>query len=107
MRLSPVYPAWFLHILGQASRLLGNTDAAIDAYRELINRQPDALFAHINLAATFGETNRMKEATASAAEVLRINPDFSIRNYVDSLSYSNPAESVRFEEGLRAAGLPE
>jgi TolB-like protein/predicted TPR repeat methyltransferase len=107
MRLSPFYPAWFLHMLGQASRLLGNTDAAIDAYQKLINRQPDTLIGHVNLTATFGEMSRKEEAQASAVEVLRINPEFSCKKYVEGLSYSDPAEATRFEEALRNAGLPD
>jgi adenylate cyclase len=107
MRLSPVHPVWFLHILGQASRLARKNDEAIEAYRMLVNRQPDALVAHISLATIFGELNQLENAKASASEVLRINPNFSIRNYVDDLSYSDPAELIRFEEGLRKAGLPE
>lgn len=107
MRLSPVYPAWFLHILGQSSRLLGRSDAAIAAYRTLVDRQPDALIGHIYLAAILGQTRRMEEASVSADGVLRIDPDFSIKTYTKSLSYSDPAEVARIEEGLRNAGLPE
>jgi TolB-like protein len=107
MRLSPVYPTWFLAILGQASRLVGMTDTAIDAYSELVSREPDSLVGHVCLTSTFGELNREKEANASAAEVLRVNPDFSIKKYMEGLSYRDPAEAARFEEGLRKAGLPE
>ncbi len=107
MRLSPVYPTWFLMIFGQASRLVGRADAAIDAYCELTNREPDSLDSHISLAEIFGELNRVNEAKASAIEVLRINPDFSISKYVEDLAYIDPAENLRFKEGLRKAGLPE
>jgi len=107
MRLSPVYPTWFLSILGQASRLVGMTDTAIDAYSELISREPDSLVGHVCLTSIFSELNREKEANASAAEVLRVNPDFSIKKYMEGLSYRDPAEAARFEEGLRKAGLPE
>ncbi len=107
MRLSPIHPTWFLHILGQACRLAGKNDEAIESYRALVSRQPDSLVGHISLAAIFGEMNQLENAKASAAEVLRINPNFSTRKYVDGLSYSDPAEAVRFEQGLRNAGLPE
>ncbi len=107
MRLSPVYPTWFLVILGQASRLVGMTDTAIDAYSELISREPDSLVGHVCLTSIFGELNREKESNASAAEVLKVNPDFSIKKYMEGLSYRDPAEAARFEEGLRKAGLPE
>ena len=83
------------------------TEAAIEAYREMVARQPDSLVGHIYLAASFGELNREEEAGASAQEVLRIDPNFSIKKYVDTLSYSDPEQAVRFEEGLRKAGLPE
>ena len=94
-------------MLGQASRLLGKTDEAINAYRELVSRQPEAIIGHVNLAAILGEMNRKEAASASATEILRINPDFSSRKYVNGLSYSDPAETARFEQGLRKAGLPE
>ncbi len=42
-----------------------------------------------------------------ASAILRIDPDFSIENYVGDLSYRDPAELARFEKGLREAGLPE
>jgi adenylate cyclase len=107
MRLSPVHPPWYLQNLGQAYRLLGEHDEAIKAYRELISRQPDILVGHISLAAIFGELNQLEQAVASAEEVLRINPEFSIKRYIGDLSYSNPAEVTRFAQGLRKAMLPE
>ena len=58
------------------------------------------------MAELYGETNQLEKAFASAKEVLRIDPKFSTRKYVDSLSYRDPAESTRFEEGLRKAELP-
>ncbi len=107
MRLSPVHPTWFLHILGQASRLADKNSEAIDAYEKMVVRQPDALVGHLSLATIFGETNQIEKAKASATEVLRIDPDFSTRQYMDSLSYRNPAEATRFGKGLRKAGLPK
>ena len=107
MRLSPIHPAWFLHILGQSSRLVGNTDAAIDAYEKLVERQPDSLIGHITLASCHGEMNRREEAEAAASEVLRLDPNFSAKRYVEALSYSDSRQTTRFEKGLRAAGLPE
>jgi len=107
MRLCPVYPLWYLSILGQILRVLGRTDEAIGAYTEMIKRYPDSLEGQVGLAEILGRADRTVAAKAAAAEVLRINPDFSISEYVENLSYRDPAEITRFEEGLRKAGLPE
>jgi adenylate cyclase len=107
MRLSPVYPSWNLALLGQAYRLAGKIDLAIETYNEFINLEPESLEAQIALAQIFGETNQPDQAAVSAKEVLRLNPDFSIKNYVADLAYSDPAENLRFADGLRKAGLPE
>ena len=107
MRLSPVYPSWHLSILGQAYRLAGMIDVAIETYNELINIESGSLEGQIALAEIFGETNQPDQAAVSAKEVLRLNPDFTINKYVDGLAYSDPAENLRFADGLRKAGLPE
>jgi adenylate cyclase len=107
MRLSPVYPSWYLSILGQAYRLASMFDVAIETYTELISAETDYLDGHIALAEIFGATNQPDQAAVSAKEVLRLNPDFTINKYVDGLAYSDPAENLRFTDGLRKAGLPE
>ncbi len=45
--------------------------------------------------------------TPSVSEILGLDPDFSIKKYMGELSDRDPAESARFEDGLRKAGLPE
>ena len=60
-----------------------------------------------DLASTLGELGRTAEAREAAAEVLRMAPGFSIREYMAGLSYRNPEDSRRVERGLRRAGLPE
>jgi adenylate cyclase len=82
-------------------------DGAIETYNELINIESDSIEGQIALAEIFGETNQPDQAAVSAKEVLRINPDFTINKYVDGLAYSDPAENLRFADGLRKAGLPE
>jgi len=107
MRLSPVYPSWNLSILGQAYRLAGMIDVAIETYNELINIESESLEGQIALAEIFGASNQPDQAAVSVKEVLRLNPDFTIKKYVDDLAYSDPAVNLRFADGLRKAGLPE
>jgi tetratricopeptide (TPR) repeat protein len=106
MRLSPVYPSWYLWTLGTACRLLGRSESAVSAFEEAIKLSPDHLAPHVGLASTLGELGRQEEAKRSVSEILRIDPEFSIKKYSEGLSYKNPADLARFEDGLRRAGLP-
>ncbi len=97
----------FLRGLGLSYYLLGNFDSAIRAFKESIERESEYLTAHTNLASIFGELGRLEEAEKSTQEILRLAPDFSIKAYMEGLSFSNPEVLSRIEEGLRKAGLPK
>jgi len=107
MRLCPVYPPWYLSGLGQISRLLAKTDTTINAYKEMISRDPDSVEGHIGLAEILGESGQIDGAKAAASDVTRVNPKFSIKEFTSNLAYSDPNEILRIAEGLRKAGLPE
>ncbi len=107
MRLCPVYPSWYLWVLGTACRLTGQTDSAIGAFEAAIKRDADELAQLVGLVSTLGELGREEDARSSVSEILRLDPDFSIKTYMRGLFYRDPAESARFEDGLRKAGLPE
>ena len=107
MRLCPNYPGWFCWALGTLHRLMGDTDLAVPAFEAAIKREADFLSLHVGLASAYGELDQQKNAKKSASEVLRLAPDFSIKEYIAGLSYKDPRELVRFENGLHKAGLPE
>ena len=107
MRLCPICPGWFLWVLGTAYRLTGRSDSAIEAFEAAIKRHGDFLGVHVGLASTFGELGREEEARKPVSQILRLAPDFSIKTYMERLSYKDPADMARFENGLRKAGLPE
>ena len=107
MRLCPIYPGWYLWALGMAYRLIGQTDAAIAAFQAAIKRDADFLGLHVSLASTFGELGRKKDAKKPVSEILRLDPNFSIKKYTAGVSYKDTREVARFEDGLRKAGLPE
>ena len=107
MRLCPIYPGWFLWTLGAAYRLTGQVDSAVGAFEAGINRSPDFLGLHVNLASTLGELGLTADAKKPVSEILRLNPDFSIKEYMAGVSYRDSADMERVENGLRKAGLPE
>jgi len=107
MRVCPMYRPGFLRGLGLSYYLLGQFDSAIRAFRESIDRESEYLSAHTNLAAIYGELEDVAAAAATAGEIKRLAPNFSIKTYMAGLSFSDPAVLQRMESGMRKAGLPD
>jgi adenylate cyclase len=107
IRLCPVYPMWYLVMLGQVCRVLGKIDESFEAYTEMVHRDPDHIEGHIGLAGIFVESGNIEQARASVAEILRIHPDFSIDKYTSNIAYRDEKVMTRFAEVLKKAGLPE
>jgi TolB-like protein/class 3 adenylate cyclase/Flp pilus assembly protein TadD len=107
MRLSPLYSAWYLAVQAHAHRLTGRLEAAAACYGDSLARNPNHIGPRIGLTACYAEMGREAEARAQAAEVLRINPKFTLAKYAESLTYKDPAASETALTALRQAGLPE
>lgn len=107
MRLSPHYPVWFLNLLADAHHRMSRYEEAISILNGAIGRSPDFLHAHVLLASIYGELGRKQEAQAAAIEILRIDPDFSINDYIKGVHYKDEAKKQRYRDGLRKAGAPE
>jgi len=89
--------------IGLSLYLMGRYDEALAAYRNLgANMTPWQMARE---AACLAQLDRIEEANAIAAEVLRRKPQFSIR--IEMPHYKFPADSERMRQGLRKAGLPD
>ena len=105
IRLSPIPPAYYFSHLGLAYRDSGQYEEAILAYKKAIYKQPTLLFAHLGLAASYIYVGQEEEAHAEAAEVLKVDPEFSLERYARTLPYKNKADTDRYVDALRKAGL--
>jgi TolB-like protein/Tfp pilus assembly protein PilF len=105
IRLNPIAPSYYFHMLGMAYRETGRYEESITACKKAIKRQPSNLFAHLILASTYSLLDRKEEARAAAAEVLRINPKFSLDYFAKTRPHIDPANTARFIDALRKAGL--
>jgi adenylate cyclase len=93
MRLNPHYPATYLFFLGEAYRSTGRYEEAIAAYKRALTRNPNILPAHLCLAICYAELGRLEEARAEAAEVLRLNPKYSLEVLRQQSPSSSPSPS--------------
>jgi adenylate cyclase len=106
MRLDPHYPPVVLHFLAQANLSLGQYEVAAQLLRDRIARNPHTESSRMLLAACYGHLGRLDDARATWAEVLEINPDFSLTQREGVMPYKDAGDFRRIIEGLAKAGLP-
>jgi hypothetical protein len=70
-----------------------------------LSRYPNILPAHLMMAAVYSELGQAAEARAEAAEVLRLNPNFSLDVHKQREPIKDPAVLERHIAALRKAGL--
>jgi len=106
IRVSPVDPRLHLLFAGMGSALveLRRFDAAIAAGKKALRQNPSDLVAYRYLASAFAHLGREAEARQAAANVLAVDPAFTISAFIARGGQSNAKLLV---EGLRKAGLPE
>jgi adenylate cyclase len=90
---------------GVAYYLTGRPEEAIALLKQYLSHYPNFLGAHCYLAAAYSELGREAEAQAEAAEVLRINPKFSLEVQKERTPIKDPAVLERQLAALRKAGL--
>ncbi len=107
IRLNPVASSFHLQILGAAYASTGRYEEAIAALKKALRRAHNRLFPHLGLAITYSLAGREEEARAAVAEILRLDPKFSLERVSRILSFKNQSDTDRFVDTLRKAGLPE
>ncbi len=107
MRLDPFYPAWYEFYLGQALFQTSRYDEAITALKRGAERNPNYPAFPLFIAASHAMLGREEEARSAAAEVLRINPRFTLKAFAAHVPYRSNAVLDRDLTAFRKAGLPE
>ncbi len=105
MRLSPVPSATQLFCLCVAYRDSGRYEEGISSAKEAIRHAPNAIFAHTCLGSCYALLGRSSEALAAGAEVLRIDPNFSLDRLEKVLPYKDQEKTQLVTISLRKAGL--
>jgi adenylate cyclase len=105
IRLNPRYPPTYLVQLSIAYRMAGRYEEALEPGKRAAALAPNTTIVHFNLAVIYSELGRMEEAQAEVAEMLRINPNFSVEFFRQLLPFKDPAMLERHLAALRRAGL--
>ncbi|MGF9764415.1 tetratricopeptide repeat protein [Microvirga sp. 0TCS3.31] len=103
LRLNPNQPDWYLWNVAAGYYLSGHFNEALNCLQQMAQPGP----AYRLIAATYGKLGHLEEARQAAAELLKINPEFSISRFAAQAPYTNLDDLARYVTGLRLAGLPE
>jgi TolB-like protein len=108
MRLSPLDPWAFAAYDAQAMGHfhLGRYDKAAHAAHKSVHANSAHSITYVQLAAALAKLGRLKEARASAAKVLELQPTFRFSRQFAGVDCA-PALAASMAEALRMVGLPE
>jgi adenylate cyclase len=82
----------------------GHYEKAIEAAKRALQSEPNTPIPYTTLVISYIRLGREEEAKAAAAEILRINPKWSLDRYAKNAPYTQP-QIERNIEDLRKAGL--
>jgi adenylate cyclase len=107
IRLDPFREPHAFGHMGMANYMLKRYAKAVHLCRECALRVPNLQLPHLWLASACAQSGQLEEARKEAAEVLRINPGFTIASWKHMAVYKDPKDAEHILDGLRKAGLPE
>ncbi len=109
IRLSPLDPLIFRAYGGIAFAhvLAGRYDAATVWAERALQQRPNYLPALREAAVSHALSGRLPEAQQEIARLRLADPAARISNLADWIPFRRAEDLARFEDGLRAAGLPE
>jgi adenylate cyclase len=105
IRLNPFAPSSIIYNLGMSYLFSGQNEEAIAECKRATTREPNNLGAHLALTVAYSLSGRDEDARATAVEVLRIEPKFSLEKFSKSLHFKNQADTDSTVDALRKAGL--
>jgi tetratricopeptide (TPR) repeat protein len=105
LRLKPLVVDGHLDSVGAAYATAGRPEEALAPLKQFISRYPNILHVHLILATVYSELGQADEAQKEVAEVLRLNPQFSLEVHKQRAPIKDPAMLERHIVALRKAGL--
>ena len=85
--------------------MIGRHDKAVELARKAVERDPESYVVRVTLVSACISAGLEEEARAAAADVLRINPKFSLDYKAKTLPYKDQSVTDRYAAALRKAGL--
>jgi adenylate cyclase len=107
IRITPVYPPWYMTVLAAAYRDGGQFEKSIAAAERGIRMSPGDRDLKIVLCSAYSLAGQPQRAQILARDLVAAEPGFSLRTYLASQAYREAATLKRLSDSLRQAGLPD
>jgi adenylate cyclase len=108
VRLDPLYAPFASSLLGFAHYMLKDYAQALPLLRDCVSMSPNWRPGHVFLAATYAQMGKLEEARAAVAELMRLEPNYTISGTArPTMMFKNVEDDRHYFDGLRKAGLPE
>jgi len=102
IRLNPIPPTNYLFGIGLSYCWTGQYEEAIKWCEKAVRKDPDSFLTRLMMTVVYSMSGREEDARAEAAEVLRINPKFSVEKFEKA---AKGPDKEMFIGALRKAGL--
>jgi adenylate cyclase len=107
IRLDPIPKNWFLTCLGICYLHLGKYEKGVEEFKKVLSRNPKDLTALVRLAMAYSLLEQEENAHATASEIIKLNPKFSVEKVVKAIPYRKEEDRQLVKIALQKAGLPE
>ena len=109
MRLSPHIPPWYFAVLGLTYYMAEDYEKSLSAYKKLLKQSQFGeiapVWAHIGLVSAYIELGRRNEASFHADELVKLDPDFSLKWVENIMIFKDLSHLNRILNSLSKAGL--
>ncbi|MDH3557633.1 MAG: tetratricopeptide repeat protein, partial [Deltaproteobacteria bacterium] len=101
IRLNPIPQNIYFYSLGISYFYTGQYEEAIEWCEKAVRQEPDSLYARQMMTVVYSDSGRLEEARAQAAEMLRIQPKYTVKRG----AYKRKEDTDRMVSALHKAGL--
>jgi adenylate cyclase len=107
IRITPVFPPWYMTLLAAAYRDTGEIGRSISAAEHSLRLSPGDCDARLVLCSDYSHAGQNQQARHVAQQIVATEPQFSLARYAESQPYKDRKALTRLVDSLRAAGLPQ
>jgi adenylate cyclase len=107
MRFQPLHPPFFRNVLAMSYLANGLDDRAVETAQKVLEIAPKDVVARLIMASAYIKSKRIDLARKVVAEILELDPQFSVKGFLEKQYYRDKRFVEDLSANLLKAGLPD